>query len=807
MGAWPVSRFLNSGAVRLVSALLGIVLLTYLVWRTGPANLLENIRTLGWGLAVIVALGGVAHVVKTWAWQLTLLDEKRHVSFARLLGLRLASEAAGQLGLFGQAFGETLRVSLLNSTIPLACRITSVALDRALFIFSTMVVTIAGLLTLLLIAPLPARVALAAILVVLALLVSMIFLAFAVWKRWPVLSRIAGRWLKPGSVIQSVEHDLLGFWHRAPKIFWMSLALNISCQLLAILEVYLTLTLMGFHIGIAGALSIEALTKLINTLGGLTPGNVGLYEGGNMLIAKLFGFTAAAGLTVALTRRFRAIFWAIIGVFCVSVLSKSAKVASPKKDEQPLPAGHGHIAIIFANNAQGYARFGLPLPRVRALPVLLRAILGARKAGAARIVVALDHFSAPWLKSDLMNTGRVPDSVEWLDLMPGEAAMSSLFDRLADYQNNRIVIIDGDCIYHPSLYRLVTDWSGDGGGLTLSSGEQLVGLYALSPEVTAGVAMHLPPFVRNLSELHKWLRAQYPVTCETVEADKWQRALTPGDRIVAEQKLDRWIVKATDGRFARMNRKVSIPISRQLIKFPITPNMVSLFTLGVSFLAAVFFACGGYWNMLMGAILSLFASILDGCDGEVARLKCLESDFGCWLETACDYLYYLFIYAGMAIGLAWTLRNENYVILGALFFFGAITTFVISFMQRQRLTNGRPEQLLEIWQKKAESRPSNPLLYIGRRLEFMIRRCFLPYALLFFAALNIIKIAFILSVVGVNVAWPIVLYSYLKFAPQNGSRSLVSAVSPRAEDDEAKSHHVTTADRCDTANAALSVAE
>ena len=71
-------------------------------------------------------------------------------------------------------------------------------------------------------------------------------------------------------------------------------------------------------------------------------------------------------------------------------------------------------------------------------------------------------------------------------------------------------------------------------------------------------------------------------------------------------------VQATDGVFARMNRKVSIPISRQLIKFPITPNMVSLFTLGVSFSAGAFFALGGRGNMLVGAILSVFASILDG---------------------------------------------------------------------------------------------------------------------------------------------------------------------------------------------------
>ncbi len=95
----------------------------------------------------------------------------------------------------------------------------------------------------------------------------------------------------------------------------------------------------------------------------------------------------------------------------------------------------------------------------------------------------------------------------------------------------------------------------------------------------------------------------------------------PQDCSVAEQKLNRWLVKPTDGVFARMNRRISIPISRQLIKFPITPNMVSRFTLGVSLVAGASYAMGGYLNTLVGAILSVWASILDGCDGEVARLK------------------------------------------------------------------------------------------------------------------------------------------------------------------------------------------
>ena len=123
------------------------------------------------------------------------------------------------------------------------------------------------------------------------------------------------------------------------------------------------------------------------------------------------------------------------------------------------------------------------------------------------------------------------------------------------------------------------------------------------------------------------------------------------ERVTAEQKLDSWLVKPTDGIFARMNRRVSIPISRQIIKFPITPNMVSLFTLGVSFMAGVYFALGGYWNSLMGAVLSVFASILDGSDGEVARLKTSRIRFRLLVGDHLRSLYYLMIFAGMTIGL------------------------------------------------------------------------------------------------------------------------------------------------------------
>src|SRR5215469_9471277 len=80
--------------------------LCYLIYRAGPAELLESMSTLRWGAGLVIACGGVSLVVKTWAWRLTLLDDKHWVSFGRMLGLRLSSETLSHLGGLGQLCGD-----------------------------------------------------------------------------------------------------------------------------------------------------------------------------------------------------------------------------------------------------------------------------------------------------------------------------------------------------------------------------------------------------------------------------------------------------------------------------------------------------------------------------------------------------------------------------------------------------------------------------------------------------------------------------------------------------------------------------
>jgi phosphatidylglycerophosphate synthase len=368
------------------------------------------------------------------------------------------------------------------------------------------------------------------------------------------------------------------------------------------------------------------------------------------------------------------------------------------------------------------------------------------------------------VQRELWWTRRLPESVEWIEAKAEVSILRRLQLLAAQMGSERLVTIDGTTTYHPSLLQKAMDRNGEQVSSVLSSGGKPIGIGAFTAEAIGDWPESDPVHARTLHELLAAYTENHSVDQVSVAEDLWQQVNTEEDRQSAERKLDRWLVKPTDGIYARLNRRISIPISRQIIKFPITANMVSIFTLGVGLASGAFFACGGYRYTLLGAFLCLWASILDGCDGEVARLKLLESDFGCWLETICDYLSYLFLFAGMSIGQWRSSGSGTYLVWGGLLVFGSVASFIALGWERRRLASGRPEQLLKIWQTHAESRPSNPFLYFGRHLEFMTRRCFFPYALVFFALFNIMNVAFVISAIAANLVWPIALYSSLAFA-------------------------------------------
>jgi CDP-L-myo-inositol myo-inositolphosphotransferase len=110
--------------------------------------------------------------------------------------------------------------------------------------------------------------------------------------------------------------------------------------------------------------------------------------------------------------------------------------------------------------------------------------------------------------------------------------------------------------------------------------------------------------------------------------------------------------KPQDGFVSRfLNRPISSRVTRLLVKFPIHPSAftTSIFVFPVA--AGVFLLRGDYVSVLIGATIFQVFSILDGCDGEIARAKNLESKFGERLDNICDFLGSLIYVLALGSGL------------------------------------------------------------------------------------------------------------------------------------------------------------
>ena len=110
--------------------------------------------------------------------------------------------------------------------------------------------------------------------------------------------------------------------------------------------------------------------------------------------------------------------------------------------------------------------------------------------------------------------------------------------------------------------------------------------------------------------------------------------------------------KPQDGFISRfLNRPISRRITRFLLKFPIHPNAWTISIFVLPLIACVFLLRGNYISIVIGAAIFQAFSILDGCDGEIARARNLESKFGERLDYFCDFVASLLYVLALGLGL------------------------------------------------------------------------------------------------------------------------------------------------------------
>lgn len=141
----------------------------------------------------------------------------------------------------------------------------------------------------------------------------------------------------------------------------------------------------------------------------------------------------------------------------------------------------------------------------------------------------------------------------------------------------------------------------------------------------------------------------------------------PEDRDEAEVRLARSIRReslATDAIMARVfDRRLSWRISLRLARLRVAPNAVTLINTALGFGCAAMLASVNYWIRLAGAILFLASITVDGVDGELARLRMVESKFGGQLDVLTDNLVHIAVFAGLMTGCYRVSQSSAYLYL------------------------------------------------------------------------------------------------------------------------------------------------
>ena len=142
--------------------------------------------------------------------------------------------------------------------------------------------------------------------------------------------------------------------------------------------------------------------------------------------------------------------------------------------------------------------------------------------------------------------------------------------------------------------------------------------------------------------------------------------LTVADLPRAERHLLRSLIKDTEGFMSRhFDRKISLAISRRLAGTRVTPNQMTIVSVAIGVFGALFFLSPAPALQTAGALCFVLHSIVDGCDGELARLRFQESRWGGLMDFWGDNLVHFAVYSAIAIGWSRTIGEPWPLWIGA----------------------------------------------------------------------------------------------------------------------------------------------
>lgn len=317
---------------RVVLLLGGTALLVVLLWRLGPADVLDAFGRVGWYFVPVLMLGAAHQATRALALLACVL-RPNVIRYRDALAIRLSGEAIQSLTLTGPVLAEPTKAWLLETRgLTLKEGFAATMSEYLIYTFVTAVMSITGLIYLVVRFDPSPTVRNIAVAMVSLCVVFLLASAVAIGRRFyligtiiAALARIGilrGRLTPDMTWINQMEDLLLIVFRDSPARFATVAVLETAAQALLVLELFLLLHALHVVASAWAAFVSEASLKFLEFAFLFVPLQLGVSEASYALVFGVMGLPLAAGFALAFLRRARSLIIATVGLGTLGMLTR-----------------------------------------------------------------------------------------------------------------------------------------------------------------------------------------------------------------------------------------------------------------------------------------------------------------------------------------------------------------------------------------------------------------------------------------------------------------------------------------------------
>jgi hypothetical protein len=249
--------------------------------------------------------------------------------FRDAVAARLMGDALGNIIPFvSVAVSEPSKAVFVKDRVPLIVGLSALAIENIFYALSVALFIFMGTATLLLsfTLPKPLRYASIGALVATLIVIPLVYLLVRSQSKFlsGTMRFFGNRGVAPNLVakiaprLQTLEERVYGFYDRNRQSFLSIFALDMCFHLAGVVEIYTTLSFISpVSPTLRQAFILESVNRIINVAFKFIPLRAGVDEGGTGQVSKVLGFARGIGVTLAIVRKGRDIFWSGIGLILI----------------------------------------------------------------------------------------------------------------------------------------------------------------------------------------------------------------------------------------------------------------------------------------------------------------------------------------------------------------------------------------------------------------------------------------------------------------------------------------------------------